>query len=673
MTATDANKAREGRSSSSSSKVESQLAWRSRSGMSLSDVIGGQVLAWLGGAATLIGMLLFLVLAVSHGWIGQETRVLLAAVASMALMGTGIWLHDRRGRTEAAIAMVGTATAGLFATLIVASAVYKLLPELLAVLGAMLVGGVATVLAIRWAGRAIGALGLLGALCAGIVVGAPIHIASIALLAVTATCATWVAVKQRWGWLALGTVLICAPQLTIWVLEGWPVPLEILVLAGFAALGLLGAFGAQLNATEERLAPAAAATATLSACVVAFLGWGVLAAGDSPTAGILWLAALACVHVAIGARLFPRTQTSLPLQRLLLALGVMLADVAFAIGAHGMTLALGWSASAVMFAWLARRSAHASTSTSADSNESLYTLGVGAQIGIALIQVLLDAPPSAFASGTTEPLGLLSISALAASCIACGHLSASERTSWRVALNSLGLIAIAYLSASALDGATLVAAWALEGLALARVNARKEDIVSRYGACAFIGAAALHTLLVEAPPTALSSGVANLGAAAGALGTLAAVGVRLGMTRTVNTDRRHWPLLGAAGALLYLASVATITAFTPTGAATSEALLELSVRQQGQVALSALWSLLGLCALILGLRRDIPAVRTAGLVLLLVAVAKVFLYDLSTLTSLYRVTSFTVLGLLLLSGALAYQRLRPPAPPDMRTVHPSQL
>ncbi|HEY7830967.1 MAG TPA: DUF2339 domain-containing protein [Solirubrobacteraceae bacterium] len=705
MTATDANEAREERSNSSKVEgqpVERQPTWKSRSGMSLSDVIGGQVLAWLGGAATLIGILLFLVLAVSHGWIGQETRVLLAAMASTALMGAGTWLHDRRGRTEAAIAMVGTATAGLFATLIVASEVYELLPELLAVLGAMLVGGVATVLAIRWAGRAIGALGLLGALCAGIVVGAPIHIASIALLAVTATCATWVAVKQRWGWLALGTVLICAPQLTIWILEGWPVPLEILVLAVFAALGLLGAFGAQLNASEERLAPAAAATATLSACVVAVLGWGVLAAGDSPTAGIIWLAALACVHVAIGARLFPRTarlyprtaklyprtagphprtQTSLPLRRLLLALGVMLADVAFALGAQGMTLALGWSASAVMLAWLARRSAHASANkssstgpgTNTSSNESLYTLGVGAQIGIALIQMLLDAPPSALASGTTEPLGLLSISALAASCIACGHLSASERTSWRVALNSLGLIAIAYLSASALDGATLVAAWALEGLALARVNARKEDIVSRYGACAFIGAAAMHTLLVEAPPTALSSGVANLGAAAGALGTLAAVGVRLGMTRTVNTDRRHWPFLGAAGALLYLASVATITAFTPTTAATGEALLELSVRQQGQVALSALWSLLGLFALILGLRRDIPAVRTAGLVLLLVAVAKVFLYDLSTLTSLYRVTSFTVLGLLLLSGALAYQRLRPPAPPDMRTVHPSQL
>ncbi|MBV8221227.1 MAG: hypothetical protein JO325_22405 [Solirubrobacterales bacterium] len=37
-----------------------------------------------------------------------------------------------------------------------------------------------------------------------------------------------------------------------------------------------------------------------------------------------------------------------------------------------------------------------------------------------------------------------------------------------------------------------------------------------------------------------------------------------------------------------------------------------------------------------------------------------FLYDLSALTSIYRVVSFFVLGALLLAEAFAYQRLRPP-------------
>ena len=36
------------------------------------------------------------------------------------------------------------------------------------------------------------------------------------------------------------------------------------------------------------------------------------------------------------------------------------------------------------------------------------------------------------------------------------------------------------------------------------------------------------------------------------------------------------------------------------------------------------------------------------------------MYDLASLTSVYRVGSFLALGILLLTGALAYQRMRPP-------------
>jgi hypothetical protein len=36
------------------------------------------------------------------------------------------------------------------------------------------------------------------------------------------------------------------------------------------------------------------------------------------------------------------------------------------------------------------------------------------------------------------------------------------------------------------------------------------------------------------------------------------------------------------------------------------------------------------------------------------------------------VISFVALGVLLLAGAYAHQRLRPPPQPDMRTLHPSQ-
>jgi uncharacterized membrane protein len=82
--------------------------------------------------------------------------------------------------------------------------------------------------------------------------------------------------------------------------------------------------------------------------------------------------------------------------------------------------------------------------------------------------------------------------------------------------------------------------------------------------------------------------------------------------------------------------------------------------------------LVGIAALIAGLRKDMAPLRNPALALLLATVAKVFLYDLSTLTSIYRVLSFFVLGGLLRVGAFAYQRPRPPPLPNLRALHPSQ-
>ncbi len=179
-------------------------------------------------------------------------------------------------------------------------------------------------------------------------------------------------------------------------------------------------------------------------------------------------------------------------------------------------------------------------------------------------------------------------------------------------------------------------------------------------------------LAVEAPPTGLVSGVDNLGAAAIALAAVAAAALRIGLRaeRGRGTARA---LIAASGvAVLYLASVAVMSGFQPAAGTEAVIVLDLSVRQQGQVLLSALWGLVGIAGLIAGLRRDLAPLRNAALTLLLVTVAKVFLYDVSTLTSIYRVVSFFVLGVLLLAGAFAYQRLRPPPLPDLRSAPPSQ-
>ena len=83
-----------------------------------------------------------------------------------------------------------------------------------------------------------------------------------------------------------------------------------------------------------------------------------------------------------------------------------------------------------------------------------------------------------------------------------------------------------------------------------------------------------------------------------------------------------------------------------------------SIVQHAQLALSAFWAVLGFGALLGGLVRDVRVLRLGGLALLGLAVAKVFVVDLAALQSIWRVASFLALGLMLLGGAFAYQRMR---------------
>jgi hypothetical protein len=410
----------------------------------------------------------------------------------------------------------------------------------------------------------------------------------------------------------------------------------------------------------------AIALAAMNACLLAVIGRIVLDDASGKLAAEMWLAALAGTHAIAGVCRFRRFPISARMRHVLVAIGVILADVAFGLGVSGITLVVGWGFAAIGFAWLVRRT------SSQTGSEALLGLGLGAHVALTLMRALVDTPPSALGSGDAQLVALVSVSVLAATCLASGHLVGRERPQWHSVLNALGLAAIAYLTATALTGPALVGAWCVEALALTRYARAPNDAVARYGALGFLGLAILHALAAEAPPAALVTGVSGLGAAAIALGAIALATWRAAQMQDRDLALRHWLLGGSVGALLYLVSVAIVTAFQPGAEASVETVLDLSVRQQGQVLLSALWSAVGLAALIVGLRGSHATVRRVALGWLLVTVAKVFLYDLSILTSIYRVISFIVLGLLL-AGSYAYQRLRPPPPPDMRTVHPSQL
>jgi hypothetical protein len=222
----------------------------------------------------------------------------------------------------------------------------------------------------------------------------------------------------------------------------------------------------------------------------------------------------------------------------------------------------------------------------------------------------------------------------------------------------LGLSAIGF--ADALNGPVLVAGWAVQAVVLAYLATRVSAAPISYGsnaerlmagAAVYLALAFGHILAYEAPPQALLDGVDDLGNALVALGASAAVALACGLLwRPIQPRWGQLAELAGATALVYLASVAIID--TLGVAASGESV------QAGQVWLSAFWTVTGLGAVLYGLRRGSRGFRLAGLALLGVAIAKVYTYDLSELQELSRALSFIALGLLLLVGAFAYQRIQ---------------
>ena len=79
--------------------------------------------------------------------------------------------------------------------------------------------------------------------------------------------------------------------------------------------------------------------------------------------------------------------------------------------------------------------------------------------------------------------------------------------------------------------------------------------------------------------------------------------------------------------------------------------------ERGHTAVSGLWALVGLALLVVGLLRGSSAIRYGGLALFGLSLAKIFLYDLSSLSSVARAFSFILVGGLLLAGGFFLQRL----------------
>ncbi|HEY6732090.1 MAG TPA: DUF2339 domain-containing protein [Solirubrobacterales bacterium] len=518
-------------------------------------LFGGRVLAWIGAFATLLGIVFLLRSAVDSSWFTEEIRTLMAAFGSLALLVLGVWLHERKGQLEAARVAVAVAIPGLYATTVVATQTYDLIPPVIGLEAAALIGVIGVAIAVRWSSMLVGSVGILGALAAPMLTGTAGEGGSIAFVALALAAGVGVLLWQRWNWLALGAFAVSAPQLISWIYESGfivfegetnpsePALLVLAVLAGFWGLYAAAAFGYELRARGEEKLPVSSWLLLLCSSVFIFVAGCIVVGEDSALALNAWIFGFAAAHLLLGG-------------------------------------------AAIRF-------------------------GVHREIGSLL-------------------------------------------TAGGIALGSIGL-------ANAFDGPMLVAIWSAMATALAymatQVDRGPAPALSNaqrllFTAFGFLGLAIVHMLVVEAPPTAIVEGVDDLGSSLVAIVSCAGAAFACWYWGR-EIEPRAATVVGfvSAAGFVYLGSVSIIDVIGANVAG--------EAREIGQAWLSAFWTATGLGAVVWGMVRRSPSMRLGGLALLMVAIAKVWTYDLSELEELARALSFVALGLLLLAGAFAYQRFKP--------------
>ena len=245
---------------------------------------------------------------------------------------------------------------------------------------------------------------------------------------------------------------------------------------------------------------------------------------------------------------------------------------------------------------------------------------------------------------------------------------------WAIALVVLGAALFLLLDDVWLVLALVVASALLSLLALAVREARLQA-----AAAVYLLVALAYTLALEAPPRDFVYAAQHPGDGVPALVLVALAAVVFGLCarHELPTERApfSWSepitLAGFLGALrswqpayrtVALAGAAVIALY-----ALSLGILDAAERfsgasiatdfQRGHTAVSAVWGAVGLALLTLGLLRRSRGLRLAGFALFGVSLAKLFLYDLTTLSSLARALSFLAVGALLLLGGFFYQRL----------------
>ncbi len=610
-----------------------------REKLTLEDILNPRNLAIAGAAAVLVGLVFLVSYGISNGWISESVRVIGAAVFSLLLAGAGMFIQERRRAGAPAQALAVAGAGGLFLSLVAATRLYDLIDPAVALVAAAVLGVIGTALGMRWKSEPVAGAIIATSLISPLLLGVTYDTGLLAFLmplfafaVAAAILKPWVASFSLTACLFLGSLIACVVDA-----EGG----STVAAFGLATVTLLlcgaGSFGYVLRVREADEGPSTV-TYGIFVAAASLLGMLLVSGTDGPVVsdwGAAWFTVAAAFGGAVWWAADARGRKALSITAFSLASAALATALGF-LFEQGPMLTAAWSVQAACLIAL---------------GHSTWQRAIGyTALCLAGFVVLAEVPPDLLVNGSEELLKDLAVIAplllpLAATVM---RPAGPERDFGAV----IGITVLAYMGmltgGALIDPGSVVNLIPLAVAAAAPMFVTREDW-TQVTFAVFGFAAVLFSLLTTLPPDALVDGVPSA-LDASISGTIL-VGILLTARLRAPEVWRRPALWGALGLALYVVSALIIDSFQGTSLTEGG----LPGTAQGQVIVSSLWALSGLGLIIAGLRLHHPTWRKAGLILLILSMAKITLYDLASLSSAGRMISFILVGLALLAAAFAYQ------------------
>ena len=211
---------------------------------------GSRSLAWIGGAITLLGIVLLLVLAIQRGWLGPVPRLLCGLGFAACLIAIGRRVRRTPSGQIGGFALTATGIVTVYLDIVAATALYGYLPDAAGLLAGLVVAVAGLWLAGRWDSPTLAIFVVLAAAACAPIITHGVTALLVAFLLVLAWSVTPVLLRRRWRWLAVAAY--APPLVACLVLDRLGTgPTVTVVLALITMLAMIGVAGATVLRGED--------------------------------------------------------------------------------------------------------------------------------------------------------------------------------------------------------------------------------------------------------------------------------------------------------------------------------------------------------------------------------------------------------------------------------------